>query len=142
MDNLFNTLQLNEKIILKPGNFENIDLLVKNKLQKKIGNKCNKDGYVFANSIKILKRSIGKVNTSFFDGSISYNLEYSASVCNPKEGSIINVKYVDHKFPLINKCFYSVIILINIFCLFIGYPMVMLSYILMQLPKGILFTDK
>lgn len=46
------------------------------------------------------------------------------------------------KFPLINKCFYSVIILINIFCLFIGYPMVMLSYILMQLPKGILFTDK
>ena len=96
MENLFNTLQLNEKIILKPGNFDNIDLLVKNKLQKKIGNKCNKDGYVLANSIKILKRSIGKVNTSFFDGSISYNLEYSASICNPKEGSIINVKYVDH----------------------------------------------
>ncbi len=94
--NLFTTQQLSEKIIVTPGNFDNLNMLIKSKLQKKIGNKCNKDGYVLAKSIKILKRSIGKINTSFFDGSISYNVKYSASICNPKEGSIINVQYIDH----------------------------------------------
>ena len=94
--NLFSTQQLTEKIIVTPGNFDNINLLIKNKLQKKMGNKCNKDGYILANSIKILKRSIGKINSSFFDGSISYNVKYSATICNPKEGSIINVQYIDH----------------------------------------------
>ena len=35
--NLFSTQQLTEKIIVTPGNFDNINLLIKNKLQKKMG---------------------------------------------------------------------------------------------------------
>ena len=96
MNNLYNTLQLTDRIILNPSNLNNIERLIKNKLQKKIGNKCIKDGYVLSNSIQILKRSIGKINTAFFDGSISYNIQYSAKICNPKEGSFIVVDYVDH----------------------------------------------
>ena len=96
MNNLYNTLQLTDRIILNPSNLNNIERLIKNKLQKKIGNKCIKDGYVLSNSIQILKRSIGKINTAFFDGSISYNIQYSAKICNPKEGSFIMVDYVDH----------------------------------------------
>ena len=96
MNNLYNTLQLTDRIILNASNLNNIERLIKNKLQKKIGNKCIKDGYVLSNSIQILKRSIGKINTAFFDGSISYNIQYSAKVCNPKEGSFIVVDYVDH----------------------------------------------
>ena len=41
----------------------------------------------------------------------------------------------------INKTFYNLILLIHFLCLFIGYPMVMVSYILIFLPKGILFND-
>ena len=96
MNNLYNTLQLTDRIILNPSNLNNIERLIKNKLQKKVGNKCIKDGYVLSNSIQILKRSIGKINTAFFDGSISYNIQYSAKICNPKEGSFITVDYVDH----------------------------------------------
>ena len=96
MNNLYNTLQLTDRIILNPSNLNNIERLIKNKLQKKVGNKCIKDGYVLSNSIQILKRSIGKINTAFFDGSISYNIQYSAKICNPKEGSFIIVDYVDH----------------------------------------------
>lgn len=96
MNNLYNTLQLTDRIILNASNLNNIERLIKNKLQKKIGNKCIKDGYVLSNSIQILKRSIGKINTAFFDGSISYNIQYSAKICNPKEGSFIIVDYVDH----------------------------------------------
>ena len=96
MNNLYNTLQLTDRIILNASNLNNIERLIKNKLQKKIGNKCIKDGYVLSNSIQILKRSIGKINTAFFDGSISYNIQYSAKVCNPKEGSFVVVDYVDH----------------------------------------------
>ena len=96
MNNLFSTLKLTDRIILNASNLNNIERLIKNKLQKKIGNKCIKDGYVLSNSIQIIKRSIGKINTAFFDGSISYNIQYSAKICNPKEGSFIMVDYVDH----------------------------------------------
>ena len=41
----------------------------------------------------------------------------------------------------INQTFYNLILLIHFLCLFIGYPMVMVSYILIFLPKGILFND-
>ncbi len=95
-NNLYNNLQLQDKIILKAGSLDNIEQMIKNKLRRKIGNKCIKDGYVLSNTIHILKRSIGKINTAFFDGSISYNIQYSAKVCNPKEGSFIVVEYVDH----------------------------------------------
>ena len=56
---------------------------------------------------------------------------------------IITLKNIARSgYPLINKYFYGSMIFINIFCLFIGYPMVMLPYILMLLPKGILFPIK
>ena len=95
MNNLFQTLVLNDRIMLT-NNFENIDLMLKLALKQKVGNKCLKDGFVLGNSINIIKRSLGKINTSFFDGSCSYDIKYTAKICNPKEGAIINVEYVDH----------------------------------------------
>jgi len=42
----------------------------------------------------------------------------------------------------INKTFYSFILLVHFLCLFIGYPIVMTSYVLIFLPKGLLFINK
>ena len=97
MDNLFTKMELTDKIMLVPNNsINNLDLHIQQKLKEKVGNKCMKDGYVLKNSISILKRSIGKINSSFFNGSINYNIIYSATICNPKKGAFITVQYVDH----------------------------------------------
>ena len=97
MDNLFTKMQLTDKIMITPDNsINNLDLHIQYKLKKKVGNKCLKDGYVLKNSIQIIKRSIGKINSSFFNGSISYNIIYSATICNPKKGAFLTVQYVDH----------------------------------------------
>ena len=97
MNTLFTTMQLTEKIIITPNNsINNLDLHIQHELKKKIGNKCLKDGFVLKNSIQVIKRSIGKINSSFFDGSIAYNIIYSAKICNPKKGSYLKVQYVDH----------------------------------------------
>ena len=95
MSNLYKTLTLNDKIVLNNGS-NNIDTMIKFALKEKIGNKCIKDGYVLSNSINILKRSLGKINTNFFDGSITYNITYTAKLCNPIEGSLLVVQYIDH----------------------------------------------
>ena len=43
--------------------------------------------------------------------------------------------------PSINKIFYSFILLIHFLCLFIGYPIVMTSYVLIFLPNGFLLIN-
>ena len=97
MDNLFTKIQLSDKIVIDPSNtIKNLDFHIERQLKNKIGNKCQKDGYILKDSIQIIKRSLGKINTSFFDGSICYNTLYSCTVCNPKKGAIITVQYVDH----------------------------------------------
>ena len=47
------------------------------------------------NSIQILQRTIGKINARFLDGSINYKIIYSAEVCNPRQGDILRVQFVE-----------------------------------------------
>ena len=96
MNNLYNTFQLNDKIVLFPHQLKNnLDMLLEDILKKQVGNKCTKEGYIKKNSVEIIRRSIGKMNSSFLDGSITYYITYKADVCNPKRGEIINVEIVD-----------------------------------------------
>jgi len=105
MINMYNDIKLKEKIVLSPYQLtNNTDLLLENILKIKIGNKCIKEGFVDKNSIEILKRSIGKINSSFLDGSITYHIVYKAKICNPKKGDIINVEVVDiNKMGILGK---------------------------------------
>ena len=41
---------------------------------------------------------MGKINSSFLDGSITFNIVYTANVCDPKPGHILNFKLVDSNF--------------------------------------------
>ena len=96
MNNLYNTFQLNDKIVLFPHQLKNnLDMLLEDILKKQLGNKCTKEGYIKKNSVEIIRRSIGKMNSSFLDGSITYYITYKADICNPKRGEIINVEIVD-----------------------------------------------
>tara|TARA_Y100000385_G_scaffold274156_1_gene316900 strand:- start:70 stop:600 length:531 start_codon:yes stop_codon:yes gene_type:complete len=62
--------------------------------KKKLGNKCHKEGYIDTDSIKLIERSIGKINTSHFNGAVIYDLKLEVKTCNPIEGDILNCKVI------------------------------------------------
>ena len=66
-----------------------LDDVILRRLRDEVGNKCTKDGYIKGDSIAITKRTIGRVNSSHLDGSLSFDLTYKADVCNPIKGQII-----------------------------------------------------
>lgn len=93
---LFTKNILYHKLYLLPIEVDkNIDTTILNKLTIDVGDKCIKEGFVKKDTIEILKRSIGQVDAIHFNGRICYNICYSASVCNPVEGSKIEGKILD-----------------------------------------------
>ena len=64
-------------------------------LKRKIGNKCTNEGYIVANTISLLERSAGIINTRFLDGSVNYKLIFSVDVCCPRPGDILPATFVD-----------------------------------------------
>lgn len=67
----------------------NLDEVILNILKREVGNKCITFGYIDRESITILQRSIGKINSGHLNGSISCDVSYQANLCNPDEGSIV-----------------------------------------------------
>ena len=92
MDNLFIDTIITKSIAIEPSNINrNLNEYILNKLKNTYEGKCLKLGYVKPNSITILKRSMGAILQSHFNGSILYNIKFSLKVCNPLEGSVITV---------------------------------------------------
>ena len=66
-------------------------------LKNKIEGKCTKEGYIKEGSIKIISKSNGFFSGSLFTGVVNFNITFSADVCRPVKGDIINceVKYIN-----------------------------------------------
>ena len=76
--------------IVETGDYDNeINGMLLEKIKNKLGNRCHKLGYIENDSITILTRSIGSVNTSHFNGDIHYNVQVQANMCQPAEGNRI-----------------------------------------------------
>lgn len=87
---LYKNLMLEEYIYLKPIDLNNkIDDVIMARLKKKVEGKCIKVGYVIPNSLKILTRSLGIINNTNFDGITMYKIKYSADLCNPAIGQVV-----------------------------------------------------
>jgi DNA-directed RNA polymerase subunit E'/Rpb7 len=71
---------------------EEINIKLLTKIKNKIGNKCLNYGYIDKDSIKIVNRSIGRINTSHLNGNIYYDIKCEALVCMPTEGTRIQCK--------------------------------------------------
>jgi len=71
---------------------KNIDGLIKYKLKKEHEKLCNKHGYVLENTLKVVKRSIGKVVTHDNQSMIEYNITMKLNVIYPCEKDIFTVK--------------------------------------------------
>ena len=71
----------------------NIEGYLSNKIKRKICNKCNHMGFI-NEDISIINRSIGKLNSTHFNGSVYYNIKLKINVCVPLIGSLIKCKII------------------------------------------------
>tara|TARA_B110000967_G_C18757092_1_gene495896 strand:+ start:572 stop:1066 length:495 start_codon:yes stop_codon:yes gene_type:complete len=92
MDNLFTKSTIKKSLAIEPKYINNqLNNYILKRIKDTYEGKCLKFGYIKNNSTKILKRSIGSVLTSHFNGNILYNVEFSVDICNPLEGNIIDI---------------------------------------------------
>ncbi len=90
MENLYTTNILENRFHLEAHEFSNDpDEIFLKKLKKEIEGRCIREGYVKVGSVKILKRTLGKINQAYFTGLPVYDIKYQAEVCNPPIGSIL-----------------------------------------------------
>jgi DNA-directed RNA polymerase subunit E'/Rpb7 len=93
MDDIFIKSTINKSLSIEPKYINNqINDYILKRLKENFEGKCLKYGYIKPNSIKIIKRSIGNVLASHFNGNILYNIVFSVDVCNPLEGAIIDIQ--------------------------------------------------
>ena len=71
---------------------KNIDSLVLYKLKEKYENICTEHGFIIPNSIKLINRKLGKINTINNVSYVSYIIRYSADIIYPSEGDILDIK--------------------------------------------------
>jgi DNA-directed RNA polymerase subunit E'/Rpb7 len=93
---LFIRSTLFHKINLLPHEIKHdVDAILLEKLKNEVGDRCIKEGYVRKESIELLKRSIGVVDSIHFNGRICFQITYSAEVCNPTEGLKLKGRIAD-----------------------------------------------
>ena len=81
---------LYKKVAIEPRYLnKNIEKYILNNLKYSIEGKCIKEGFVQPDSIKLIRRSVGKTYGCDFSGNIVYDIVYSAKICNPVENDII-----------------------------------------------------
>ncbi len=83
-----------EKVPLTPRDFAadrvDIDTILKEKLVSKLEGKCSLHGWVVRNSLKILSRSMGYVESGRFTGDIVFHVQVEGRVINPPSGAIVS----------------------------------------------------
>jgi len=96
MDDLFISDTIVKSISLEPRFInKNIHEVILKKIKENYEGKCIKNGYVKPGSIKIIKRSIGNIIASHFNGNVLFNLELSMEVCNPLNGAVIEAQILN-----------------------------------------------
>jgi DNA-directed RNA polymerase subunit E'/Rpb7 len=92
MENIYFNNIVKKKIIVNPKHMGNIDNYIETYLKTNYEGKCIAEGYVKPETIKIVRRSIGAITGSRFCGDVTYMIEYSAEICNPVIGNVIECK--------------------------------------------------
>ena len=93
---MFHKNIINTRVILNPDEIRrnalhrNIDKSLLHKIKDLYGDKCIEKGYVQGSTIEIVERSIGKIYAEHLNGNIIYDVRFSADICNPIKGEIVN----------------------------------------------------
>ncbi len=75
-------------------NEDTINSILLQKIKKKLGNRCNSLGYIDNDSIKIISRSMGVINSSQFNGNINYDIKVEAAICKPSVANKLVCKVI------------------------------------------------
>lgn len=113
INNIYFNNILVKKIVVKSKYLnENINNYIFTYLKEKVEGICIDEGYIKPESVKIVKKSVGMLLGSRFTGDITYEIAYSASICNPVIGNIIlcKVKFINKLGILANNGPLSIII--------------------------------
>jgi len=113
LNNIYFNNLLVKKIVVKSKYLnEKIDDYIFTYLKEKVEGVCIDEGYIKPDSVKIIKKSIGMLLGSRFTGDITYDVYYSAIICNPLIGNIIlcKVKFINKLGILANNGPLSIII--------------------------------
>lgn len=97
MTQVFNIKEAIEASQLSSNTLKNedaIDSILLQKIKKKFGNRCNALGYVDNDSIKIVSRSMGIINSSQFNGNINYDIKVEAAICKPSVSNKLVCKVI------------------------------------------------
>jgi hypothetical protein len=89
INDLFTPIKFTTNIYLKPNELNtDYDTIFLKKIKKKLEGICSKHGYIKKGSIKIIKKTIGKIIKDHFNGNILYNIQCIGEICNPINGLI------------------------------------------------------
>ena len=83
-------LQTNLNIESKDLN-KDINNVIISKLKEKYEGLCSENGYILHDSIELINRKLGTINTINNVSNISYIVNYSADIIYPSEGDIIEI---------------------------------------------------
>jgi hypothetical protein len=94
---MFKLSVIKHKVTIDPSELKNsnitkitdIDTVLLDNIKSKIGDICIQGGYVKKDSISIIRRTIGTMETQFLNGMLVYNLQLKAELCSPQKGDII-----------------------------------------------------
>ena len=69
---------------------KDIDNIILNKLTKKYAGLCKDNSFILNNSINILKRSLGRIETNDNINYIKYDISYKCNTLSPQKTNIID----------------------------------------------------
>jgi|TARA_B110000977_G_scaffold145983_1_gene185168 DNA-directed RNA polymerase subunit E'/Rpb7 len=89
------TIHPNELTSIDSQDYDNcINSILLDKIKNKIGNRCNQHGYVDRDTISLVTRSAGSINTTHFNGDMYFDVIVQANICYPTEGNTITCKVI------------------------------------------------
>ena len=71
---------------------KDINSLILYKIKEKYENICSENGFIMPDSIKIINRKCGVINTINNISYVSYIVRYSADIIYPSEGDVLDIK--------------------------------------------------
>jgi DNA-directed RNA polymerase II subunit RPB7 len=90
LNNIFYDTTLYKRIVINPDNInKDLNETLKNILITDVEGKCVREGYIEENSINIIKRSVPYFYGNQLNGSMAIDIIYSAKICCPIKGNII-----------------------------------------------------
>lgn len=95
---LYENQLLNNTVSISPKDLNVIDInnVILKRLTHKLKNKCISNGIVNTDTIQIVSRSLGQLFNHDLSGYTHFNIKFTADVCSPKEGQIINCIVEEH----------------------------------------------